>query len=41
MLRVNDATQRRPQTSPPFRLATGLVIALVLLALGLMYLHLW
>ncbi len=41
MARVNDATQRKPQSSPPFRLATGLVIALVLFALGLMHLHLW
>jgi len=41
MAGVNVATPRKPQTSPPFRLATGLVVALVLLALGLMYLHLW
>jgi PAS domain S-box-containing protein len=41
MVRVNDATQRRPHSSPPFRLATGLVIALVLVALGLMHLRLW
>ena len=41
MSRVNDATQRKPQSSPPFRLATGLVIVLVLFALGLMHLHLW
>jgi PAS domain S-box-containing protein len=38
---VNDATQRKPQSNPPFRLATGLVIALVLVAVGLMHLHLW
>ena len=41
MSRVNDATQRKPQSSPPFRLAAGLVIALVLFALGLMHLHVW
>ncbi len=41
MQHVNAATPRKPQTSPPFRLATALVIALVLLAPGLLNWQLW
>jgi PAS domain S-box-containing protein len=38
---VNAAPHRKPQSGPSFRLATGLVVALVLVALGLVYRQLW